>query len=116
MRTLHFAADEVSAKRFDMIYEGFTFTGRAFKGSDLRLCAKIFDKLETLGEASEEKNGITIYKFAGKAGKVSLEEVEYNLLKTSLDEVSWNAAGARKAAPTMDWLSAIPEDKIALEK
>lgn len=86
------------------------------KGADIRICAKIFDKLEVLGEFSEEKGGRRIFLYNNKGGSVRLEEVEYSLFKETLDFVEWNTVGARKAAPVLDWVASIKEDSITLEK
>lgn len=116
MRILNFTKDD--QEKYNLIYEGFVMSGRPMKGGDLRVCAKIFDKLETLGKYSDDEKdkNRNIYVFA-KPGTVTLEEVEYNLLKASLNEVAWNALGARKAAPIMEWLDNIKEETtVKLEK
>jgi hypothetical protein len=117
MYTLNFDASTPESKeRFDLIYEAFAFSSRPMKGADVRICAKIFDKLETLGQFTEEKGGRRIFIFDGEGGRIQLENVEYSLLKETLDFVEWNAYGARKAAPVMEWLASLKEDGIKLEK
>jgi hypothetical protein len=114
MRILNFTAND--EEKYNLIYEGFVMSGRPMKGPDLRVCAKVFDKLETIGKYSEnEKDKNRGIHVLGKPGKVALEEVEYNLLKSALDEVAWNTLGARKAAPIMDWLVNIPEETTVKE-
>lgn len=115
MYTINFEATD--KEKFDLIYEAFAFSDRPMKGPDLRLCAKVFDKLETLGHFSEEKSGRRIFIFNGEAGYIRFENAEYSLLTETLDHVTWNSVGARKAAPVMEWLASIKEDNaVKLEK
>lgn len=107
MRTLKFTEENKDA--YNLIYEGFTFTERPFKGSDVRLAAKIFNKLEEIGKFSEEVRGSRVFTFA-KEGLIKLEEPEYSFMRECLNNISWNAAGARKAAPILDWFEAIKEE------
>lgn len=116
MYTLNFDTTPESKERFDLIYEALAFSTRPMKGPDLRICAKLFDKLETLGNFTEEKGGRRIFIYNNEGGDLKLENAEYNLLKETLDFVEWNAYGARKAAPVLEWLASLKEDGIKLEK
>jgi hypothetical protein len=115
MRTLEFTKDDKG--KYDLIYEGFVLTSRPMQGGDIRVVAKIFDKLETLGRYDEENSNKNRNLFIfDKPGKISFEEPEFILLKDALTKVQFNTSGARKAAPIMEWLESIPEDKVALVK
>lgn len=103
MRELKF--DESNKDSYDLIYEGLTASEKIFRGGDLRVVAKIYTKLEELGEVEEKR---PIYHFK-RAGSVLLEEIEYTLLKDALEQVSWNALGARRAAPVLSWLEVLPD-------
>lgn len=111
MRTLEFTTD--SKERYDLIYEAFVASDRPMQAGDLRVCAKIFDKLETLGKPSAERASIFVFE---KAGQIKLEEQEFTLLRDAMNQVRWNALGARRAAPVFEWLDSIKEDSIKLEK
>lgn len=108
MRTLQFS--ETDKEKYDLIYEAFAMTERPMRGADLRVCAKVFDKLETLGKYSDSKLNRNLFVFNDIAGFIKLEEPEYNLLVDSLKNVTWNSVGARKASPIIDWLEGIKED------
>lgn len=103
MRELKF--DESNKDAYDLIYEGITASEKTFKSGDLRTIAKVYTKLEELGKVEEKR---PIFHFE-KAGSVLLEEVEYILLKDALEQVSWNALGARRAAPILEWLESLPD-------
>ena len=115
MRTLTFGPDD--KEKYDLIYEAFAVTERPFKGADLRIAAKIFDKLESLGAYSTSRGNINMHVFKAP-GEIKFEEAEFSVLKESLQAVTWNAAGARKAAPVLDWIDGIKEDsaKLKVEK
>lgn len=108
MRELKF--DESNKDSYDLIYEGLTATERTFRGGDLRVVAKVYTKLEILGEVEEKR---PIYHFK-EAGSVLLEEIEYTILKESLEQVAWNALGAKRAAPVLEWLEGLPD--VGLKK
>lgn len=110
MRTLYFTKDEET--KYNLLYEAFAMSDRPMRAGDLRLCAKIYDKFELIGEFSEEKRGTRLYKLA-KDGHVALEEPEFALLLDAFKQVPWTSQGARNAAPILDWLESIKEDVIA---
>lgn len=103
MRELIF--NESNKDAYDLIYEGITASERTFRGGDLRVVSKVFTKLEELGKIEDTR---PIYHFE-TAGTVLLEEVEYVLLKDALEQVSWNALGAKRAAPILAWLEGLPD-------
>lgn len=112
MRTLNFnTTNEADNKeRYDLLYEAFAGTTRPIGGAEVRVCARIFTKFEELGKLSEEKmNGQFIYIF-GRPGIVQLEEPEFKLFKECVSSVKWNALGARKAAPILEWVEMSKEE------
>lgn len=108
MRILEFKFPD-DTEKYGILYEGFAFTEKTFRGTEIRLAAKIFTKLEELGKFKADVGGRTVFEL-DKSGTVTFEEVEFSSLKTALDEVSWNSTGARRAAPILEWLDTITED------
>src|SRR6266498_493841 len=100
MRTLTFTEKDV--EKYELIHEGLLGSEFPLKGINVRLSAKIFDKLEAIGKIKQEQNGLARYTTV-KGGMIQLEEPEFSLLIECLNNVSWNAIGARRANKVFDW-------------
>lgn len=107
MKKLDFTGEEADV-RFEIVYDGFLTTPRGFSApSETRVVSKILDKLEALAHADRRGN-LSTFSLDEQGGVALLEEEEFNLLKDSLAQVKWTAAGSRKATEVLDWLAAAP--------
>lgn len=111
MRILEFT--QVDKEKYDLIYEGFVYTSKPIMGPDIRLCAKVFDKLETLGKYSDnpqdKEKGIYVFDHAGQ---IFLEEPEFRFLIDCMNQTKYNAMGARRVVKVMNWLNDIKEEPL----
>lgn len=90
----------LTAKRFEMMYEGCLATPRGFTGpSETRIMGSILNKLEAVAH-QETVNGVPTYRMNGDVVNpdLKLTDEEYNLAFDSLKAVKWMGMAARAAA------------------
>jgi hypothetical protein len=106
---LTFPADVLeSADRYQMIYDGLTNTPRGFNApAEGRVFVAILEKFEAIGTPKTLPNGTATYVFNGIGGNVELNDAEYALAKSALDEVKWLAPSVRRAIAVLDWFSGV---------
>lgn len=113
MRVLEFVlANDV--ERYEVIHEGLLMSETPLKGIQARLSAKLFDKLEKIGVPREALNGNVRFTLV-RDGNVALEEPEYSLLLICLNNVSWNALGARRFVRVLDYLESLKDADVTLK-
>ncbi len=103
MKTLKFKTDDVTAKYYDMLYEGLATCGT--KGAETRTLGKVFIKLEDIGIQKEKS---LLYNLKASA-ELKLEDAEHELVKRLIDSVEWSGLGARTAGPMLEWLDKVSE-------
>lgn len=109
MKTLIFDTNE----KYEFLYQAMSLCEVGYRGQQLRLVNRIFDKLEGIGKVKENGLGYTInitkedipedYLYPS----ISLEDAEFELLCTTFDSIPWTPIGARPAAKVYDWLHSI---------
>jgi hypothetical protein len=96
MRILNFngARDE-----YEVLYMGLLATSRGFEAPiETRLHSRLLDKFEAIGVPTDDA-----FTLMPDGGRVTLEEVEYQLMEDCLKQVKWKASGTRRANKAMDF-------------
>lgn len=113
MKTLIFDTNE----KYEFIYQAMSLSEVGFRGQQLRLVNRIFEKLEVIGKPKEGGLGYTINIPKDSDDRamgvtfvypsISFEDAEFDLLVTTFDAIPWLSVGARQASKVYDWLHSI---------
>ncbi len=100
----------LTAKRFEMMYEGLLATPRGFTApSETRIMSKVLEKMEAIGH-QETVNNAPTYRMNGDIVSPDLEltDEEYSLTYESLKAVKWMGVAVRGVTDLFDALEKTP--------
>jgi len=104
-KTLVFAPDTVSERRFNFLYKGFLLGQIERKNIEILRCeGRILDKLEAISKASNNSNDMT--RTLTAPAILELEQAEIALIQQYILSVAWVPAVSRSVVDLIDWLAA----------
>lgn len=105
MRTLKFEDKAF----FEIIHESF-FTNRdGYNIQDSRYVAKTLDKMEEVGQVSEELRGIKLYTVKeGTTPEIDVDDAEFAIIRRNIEQGKWTGAVTRTIVKLVDWLDSLP--------
>lgn len=95
--------------RYALLYEGLV-SGPAYAGAQRRVMAKVLGKFEQIGHLNPEPKNPSdayLYSLNDEGGTVRLEDIEFDLVYKTLDEVRWVPIHIRRAEEMMLWLDEV---------
>jgi hypothetical protein len=93
-----------------MLYDSATNTPHGFSKPETRVFGRVLTKLESVGVASERNTRVKSFDLLPDGGTVALENSEFEILITALNEVAWQARYTRKADSLYTFLENSPNE------
>jgi len=103
-------AIETFKELYQLIYDSGSNTPHGFTKPETRIFGRVLTKLENIGHVSGRTTQSKSFDLGDDGGIVSLEDTEFDLLMTALNEVAWQARYTRKADSLYEWLTNTPKE------